>query len=148
MTLSSTRRFQYQNNQYNYKWNKTKEELSKKERNNNYILNSINIKRKITWLCMASTFNSYGKKIKLCISQFQLRPAKPPPPTPMGYCGAFACLVSPRGGPRHLQTPGPFLSFWHACCFLSEYIAKQRILLGKTSILAHLSRTGKNWRGL
>ena len=31
----------------------------------------------------------------LCISQFQLRPAPPPPP---GYCGAFAGLVSPGDG--------------------------------------------------
>ena len=31
----------------------------------------------------------------LCISQFQVLPAPPPPP---GYCGAFARLVSPRGG--------------------------------------------------
>ena len=31
-----------------------------------------------------------------CISQFQLRPA-PPPPAP-GYCGAFAAFVSPGGG--------------------------------------------------
>ena len=31
----------------------------------------------------------------LCISQFQVRPAPPPPP---GYCGAFARLVSPGGG--------------------------------------------------
>ena len=30
-----------------------------------------------------------------CISQFQLRPAPPPPP---GYCGAFAAFVSPGGG--------------------------------------------------
>ena len=30
----------------------------------------------------------------LCISQFQVRPAPPLP----GYCGAFARLVSPRGG--------------------------------------------------
>ena len=29
-----------------------------------------------------------------CISQFQLRPAPPP----LGYCGAFARLVSPGGG--------------------------------------------------
>ena len=32
----------------------------------------------------------------LCISQFQLRPA--PPPSPQGYCEAFAHLVSPGGG--------------------------------------------------
>ena len=30
----------------------------------------------------------------LCISQFHLRPAPPPP----GYCGAFTRLVSPGGG--------------------------------------------------
>ena len=34
--------------------------------------------------------------LPLCISQFQLHPAPPPPPS--GYCGAFACLVSPGGG--------------------------------------------------
>ena len=33
----------------------------------------------------------------LCISQFQLRQAHPPPPPP-GYCEAFAHLVSPGGG--------------------------------------------------
>ena len=34
------------------------------------------------------------KTFKLCISQFHLRPAPPPP----GCCGAFARLVSPGGG--------------------------------------------------
>ena len=33
-------------------------------------------------------------KNRLCISQFQLRPA----PSPPGNCGAFARLVSPGGG--------------------------------------------------
>ena len=36
----------------------------------------------------------------LCISQFHLRPAPPPPP---GYCGAFDRLVSPGG--RALANP-------------------------------------------
>ena len=39
----------------------------------------------------------------LCISQFQMRPAPPPP----GNCGAFARLVSPRGGAfANLARPG------------------------------------------
>ena len=57
--------------------------------------------------------------ISLCISQFQLRPALPPP---RGFCRAFARLVSPGGeafdlqilccpGARHLPTLGPFPSF-------------------------------------
>ena len=33
----------------------------------------------------------------LCISQFHLRPAHPPPPL-LGNCGAFARLVSTGGG--------------------------------------------------
>ena len=28
----------------------------------------------------------------------ELSPAQPPPPPPPGYCGTFACFVSPRGG--------------------------------------------------
>ena len=46
-------------------------------------------------------FDDVAKKLEhvhfsktLCISQFHLRPAPPPP----GYCGAFARLVSPGGG--------------------------------------------------
>ena len=37
-----------------------------------------------------------NKNNALRISQFQLRPAPPPPN--LGYCGAFARLVSPGGG--------------------------------------------------
>ena len=72
------------------------------------------------------------------ISQFQLCPATPPtlPPPSPGFCGAFARYFSPGGkafanfllpgvlccpGAGHLPTPGLFLSFWHACSFLSEY---------------------------
>ena len=66
--------------------------------------------------------------LRLCISQFHLRPAPAPPPP--GYCGAFVCLVSPGGGAfanlhcpgvGHLPTSGQFPSFWHARGFLSEY---------------------------
>ena len=91
----------------------------------------------------------------LCITQFQLRPPLPPPSP--GYCGAFARLVSPGGGafanfalpPRawHLPTPGPSPSFWHGPGFLSEYNYREDFT-GKTSRLAHCSRTGKDWRGL
>ena len=90
----------------------------------------------------------------LCISQFQLRPA-PPPPT--GYCEAFAHLVSPRGvghlqilccpGAGHLPTPETFPSFWHARGFPSEYNYTEDFT-GKESRFAHLSRTWINWRGL
>ena len=38
-----------------------------------------------------------NKNNALRISQFELRPAPRPPP-PLGYCGAFARLVSPGGG--------------------------------------------------
>ena len=45
-----------------------------------------------------------------------------------GYCGAFACLVSPGGGafanfmlPGHLPTLGPTPSSQHVRGFLSEY---------------------------
>ena len=37
-----------------------------------------------------------NKNNALRISQFELRPAPPSPP--LGYCGAFARLVSPGGG--------------------------------------------------
>ena len=64
----------------------------------------------------------------LCISQFQLRPARPPPPR--ATAGHLPALSVPGVG--HLQslhcpgagnlpTPGPFPSFWHARSFLSEY---------------------------
>ena len=38
-----------------------------------------------------------NKNNALRISQFQLRPAHPPPLPHLGYCGAFARLVSPGG---------------------------------------------------
>ena len=73
---------------------------------------------------------------RLCISQFQLRPAPSSvnssyaqPPPPPGYWGAFARLVSPGGGAfakfalpgaGHLPTPGPLASFSHSRSFLSE----------------------------
>ena len=74
----------------------------------------------------------------LSISQFQLRP-RPLPRATAGHwpalsvpgVGHFQILCCPGDG--HLPTP----SFWHADDFT-----------GKTRRLAHLSRTGKNWRGL
>ena len=88
-----------------------------------------------------------------CISQFQLCLGPPPPP---GYCGAFACLVSPGGGAfanfvlpggQAFANPGPTLYVWQAHGFLSEHNYTEHFT-GKTSRLAHLSRMGKNWRGL
>ena len=90
--------------------------------------------------------------VSLCISQLQLRPAPPPRAT----AGHFPALSVPGvghlqilhcPGAGHLPTPGPFPSFWHARGFLSEYNYTEDFT-GKTSRLAHLSRTGKNWRGL
>ena len=50
-------------------------------------------------------------------------------------------------GAGHSPTPGPFPRFWHARGFLSEYDYTEGFT-GKKSRLAHLSRTGINWRGL
>ena len=44
-------------------------------------------------LTVVWSFNHWNPN-PLCISQFHLRPAPPPP----GYCGAFTRLVSPAGG--------------------------------------------------
>ena len=90
----------------------------------------------------------------LCITQFQLRPAPTYCPLPRllrGICppvpgvGHLQILRCP--GARHLPTPGPTTSFWHARGFLSEYNYREDFT-GKTSRLAHSSRTGKDWRGL
>ena len=59
--------------------------------------------------------------------------------------GHLQSLHCPGAG--HLPTPGPFPSFWHARGFLSEYNYTEGFT-GKKSRLAHLSRTGINWRGL
>ena len=59
LILSST--FQYQNSKYNDKWNKVKQKLSKKERNNNYILNII-IKEKLLGYVRLLRY-SYGEKV-------------------------------------------------------------------------------------
>ena len=51
-------------------------------------------------------FISEGRSSQFCISQFQLRPAPPPPPT-SGYCGAFARLFNPGVGYLQiLRCPG------------------------------------------
>ena len=79
--------------------------------------------------------------------------AQSPPP---GYCGAFARLVSPGGGAfakfvlprgRAFANPGAIPELWHARGFLSEYNYTEDFI-GKEMRLAHLSRAGKNWRGL
>ena len=75
----------------------------------------------------------------LCISQFHLRPAPPPP----GYCGAFARLVSPGGwgickfctarGPGICQPPGHSRAFdTHAVSY--QNITTQKVLLEKKQI--------------
>ena len=97
-------------------------------------------KRRLCTILLRSQSDSQSRYF-LCISQFQLRKAPPPP----GYYGAFANFVLP--GTEHLPTPGPFPSFWYARGFLSEYnYAKD--FTGKESRFAHLSRTSINWRGL
>ena len=76
----------------------------------------------------------------------------PPPPLP-GYCGAFSHLVSPGGGAfTNFALPGSW-AFANPGAdlelltlsrgFLSEYNNTEDFT-GKTSRLAHLSKTGKN----
>ena len=74
----------------------------------------------------------------------------PPPPNP-GLMGAFVRLVSPGGGAfanfalpvgRAFANPGATPSFRHARGFLSKYNYTDDFT-GKTSKLAHFSRTGK-----
>ena len=80
----------------------------------------------------------------LCISQFQLRPAPPPPRATAGHLpalpfpgvGHLQILCCPVGG--DLPTPGPLPIFWHARGFLSEYNYTEDFT-GKESRLAHLS---------
>lgn len=67
------------------------------------------------------------------ISQFQLHR-----PTPLGYCGAFARLVSPRGGTIanfeqpfdfHLPTPEKFLTcMWFPTTKITKHDAQQDLL--------------------
>ena len=80
----------------------------------------------------------------------------PPPPPPRATAGHLLALLVPGvghlqilgcPGAGHLPTTGRTLSFWHARGFLSEY-NYTKDFIGKTSRLAHLSRTGKNWRTL
>ena len=82
--------------------------------------------------------------------------AQPPPPPPRATAGHLLALLVPGvghlqilgcPGAGHLPTTGRTLSFWHARGFLSEY-NYTKDFIGKTSRLAHLSRTGKNWRTL
>ena len=87
--------------------------------------------------------------MSLWIGQFQLCPTPPPP----GYSGAFAHRFSPGGGTfanfarcpgaGHWLTPGPTPNFWHARFPISINITFTEDFTGKTSRLAHLSRTEK-----
>ena len=68
----------------------------------------------------------YG--VKVMLSQFQLCPAAPPPPTGLlrGICppcqsrGWGICFAPPGAG-HFLLPPGPFPRLWYARGFLSEY---------------------------
>ena len=80
--------------------------------------------------------------------------AQPPPPPPHGYCGAFAPLVSPRGGAfanfvllgaGHLPTPGPLVSFSHARSFLSEYNYSEGFIGSPVKDRNKLKRVVKVW---
>jgi len=63
----------------------------------------------------------HTKKLKLIHQSIPPAPSPLPPPLPSpGYCGAFACLVSPGDGVfanfvlpggRAFANPGPFPSF-------------------------------------
>ena len=71
------------------------------------------------------------------ISQFQLNPAPPPPPAPE-YCGAFAHLVSARGGafanfvlPGGQAPPRGHSRAFDTHAVSYQFIATKRILLGK-----------------
>ena len=89
---------------------------------------------------------------KVCIMHQSILPApsdpRPPSQAIAGHLPALSVpgvghlqiLYCPGAG--HLPTPGPFLSFWHARGFLSEYNYTEDFT-GKESRLAHLSRTGK-----
>ena len=92
---------------------------------------------KISWLTLSKGKN-FEETLRLCISQFQLRPA-PPPPHPRATAGHLPALSVPRVG--HLQIlscPGPGICqprghSWafdtHAVCY--QKITTQRILLAK-----------------
>ena len=92
-----------------------------------------------------------GCKIYASVNSSCAQPPSPPallqgicPPCQSRGWG-IANFVLPGG--RGLPTPGPTPSFWHARGFLSEYNYTEDFT-GKTSRMTHLSRTGKNWRGL
>ena len=103
--------------------------------------------------------NCLSKALSFLQIMHQSIPAVPstpsPPPAPATTVHLPTLSVSTVGhlqilcsrGAGHLPTPGPFLSFWHARGFLSWYNYTEDFT-GKTSRLAHLSRTRKNWRGL
>ena len=77
-------------------------------------------------------------------------------PHPPGYCGEFARLDSPGGGAfanfalpggRAFANPGAISELLTAHAVSYQNITTQKVYW-KKSRLAHLSRTGINWRGL
>ena len=83
-------------------------------------------------------------------------PAAPSPPLNPGLMGAFVHLLSPGGGAfanfalpvgRAFANLGATPSFRHARGFLSKYNYTEDFT-GKTSRLAHFSRTGEKRRVL
>ena len=114
-----------------------------------------------TPIMLNSKFNSSNRwtwkfsRFRLMDQPIPAAPSPPPPPNP-GLMGAFVHLVSPGGGAfanfalpvgRAFANPGATPSFRHARGFLSKYNYTDDFT-GKTSKLAHFSRTGKKWRGL
>ena len=113
-----------------------------------------------TPIMLNSKFNS-SNRWTWKFSRFRLMdqpiPAAPSSPSPNpGLMRAFVHLVSPGGGAfanfalpvgRAFANPGATPSFRHARGFLSKYNYTEDFT-GKTSRLAHFSRTGKKWRGL
>ena len=67
-------------------------------KNHNYKHSSSSFSIPATYSICGVIYTFFKLFEQLCISQFQLRPATPPPPLPHDYCGAFACLFSPGGG--------------------------------------------------
>ena len=115
-----------------------------------------------TPIMLNSKFNSSNRwtwkfsRFRLTDQPIPAAPSPPIPPPHPGLMGAFVRLVSPGGGAfanfalpvgRAFANLGATPTFRHARGFLSKYNYTEDFT-GKTSRLAHFSRTGKKWRGL
>ena len=108
-------------------------------------------------LCISDdTISCINKDWWWSVNSSCAQPPHPPPPRPQATAGHLLAWSVPGvghlqilccPGAGHLPTPGPTPSFWHARGFLSEYNYTEDFT-GKTNRLAHLSRMGKNWRGM